>query len=162
MCSCNQAELSLQPPFLLQNASIPSKEYVRQLYLGDTPAATARSSLIDWMVDASQSLCLCSDATFLGVQLLDRYLQTVVQGGISAPAAFSQTSQLQLTAITALWVAAKFEGSPLPPAAAFLQHLPFSMPLVCKHKQLLAAEQVLLTALKYRLTCPSPKSFLRR
>eukprot|EP00878_Enallax_costatus_P015502 GHUV01016237.1.p1 GENE.GHUV01016237.1~~GHUV01016237.1.p1 ORF type:complete len:335 (+),score=101.71 GHUV01016237.1:941-1945(+) len=160
-----EAELEEEVATLLheqEKASIPTQEYVQQLYTGDHPAATQRSSLIDWMVEVSNGLQLSNDTTFLGVQLFDKYLQSVLHGGISAAAVFSQLSQLHLTAITALWVAAKYEGAHVPSASSFVQHLPCSMASSYNVKQLLAAEHVLLTALDHRLACPTPKSFLRR
>lgn len=114
------------------------------------------------MIDVSQELNLSNDVAFLGVQLLDKYLQSVLRGSVSAAAAFLQSTQLQLTGMTALWVAAKYEGAPVPAASAFLQQLPYDLPVSEKRQQLLAAEQVLLTALDHRLACPTPKSFLRR
>jgi cyclin A len=150
-----------------QVRSIPGKQYVQQLYTGGaTQGAAVRSSTIDWMVDTAQQLKLSSDSLFLAVQLLDRFLSAVLQECIDAAAAqaFMQSSKLQLSAITALWVAAKFEESCVPGASTFLQHLPGASRDNCHmlRQQLLEAEQVLLMTVDHRLAAPTPKTFLRR
>jgi hypothetical protein len=151
----------------LQLSSVPAKQYVQQLYNGSaTQAAGMRSSTVDWMVEAAQQLKLSSDSLFLGVQLLDRFLAAVLQACTDSAAvqAFLQSDKLQLAAITALWVAAKFEESCVPGASTFVQHLPAASHGNCHMllQQLLEAEQVLLTTVDHRLAAPTAKTFLRR
>lgn len=151
----------------LQLSSAPAKQYVQQLYCGSaTQAAAVRSSTIDWMVDTAQQLKLTSDSLFLGVQLLDRFLAAVLQecADVAAAQAFLQSGKLQLSALTALWVAAKFEESCAPGASTFVQHMPGALHGNCRVllQQLLEAEQVLLTTVDHRLAAPTAKTFLRR
>ncbi|WIA38067.1 hypothetical protein OEZ86_001436 [Tetradesmus obliquus] len=148
-------------------SSAPAKQYVQQLYCGGpTQAAAVRSSTIDWMVDTAQQLKLTSDSLFLGVQLLDRFLAAVLQecADVAAAQAFLQSGKLQLSALTALWVAAKFEESCVPGASTFVQHMPGASHGNCRVllQQLLEAEQVMLTTVDHRLAAPTAKTFLRR
>jgi hypothetical protein len=58
----------------------------------------ARASAVDWMIDGAWQLGVSSDALFLGVALLDRYLAA------RGPA---PEGCMPLAAATCLWVASK-------------------------------------------------------
>lgn len=142
---------------------MPAATFVQHLYSGSMPA-TERSSLVDWMVDVALQLQLSTDALFLAVQLMDKHMewqqqqqQQQVQG--KGDGSLSQNSHLK--ALTALWVAAKYEEASVPPAAAFLKQLPSSCSS-CTIQDFQEAEAVLLTAVDHRLALPTPKTFLRR
>lgn len=99
---------------------------------------TLRASMVDFMSSTASALHLCSDALFMGVALMDRYLA----------AAVPTPQQLGCTACACLSVASKYEQAASPPLRAFLAFLSPHHTLC----QLQEAEVEVLRALDYRIS----------
>ncbi|KFM28496.1 Cyclin-A1-1 [Auxenochlorella protothecoides] len=107
-----------------------------------------RSILVDWLVEVGQEYRMCSDTLYLAVAYVDRYLSVR-----AVP-----RSQLQLVGVAAMWVASKYEEI-YPPSVddyAYITDHTYS------RGQLAGAERDLLAALRFDLTQPTAKTFLRR
>ena len=107
-----------------------------------------RAILVDWLVEVALEYRLCSDTLHLTVALLDRFLSAAPVG----------RDQLQLAGIACMWAAAKYEEIYAPSARDFC----FITDNTYSPEQLVAMEASILAALKFRLTLPTAKAFLRR
>lgn len=119
-------------------------------YLAMQPEINAkmRSILVDWLVEVSEEYKLCADTLYLAIGYLDRLL-TVHR----VPRA-----QLQLVGITCMWIAAKYEEIYPPNVSEFT----YITDNTYSKEQLVAMEEEVLKKLKYELTVPTAKTFLRR
>lgn len=135
----------------------PTPHSLRQLlrrpdanYLTQQPEINAkmRSILVDWLVEVAEEYKLCADTLYLAVGYLDRLL-TVHR----VPRA-----QLQLVGITCMWIAAKYEEIYPPNVNEFT----YITDNTYSKEQLVAMEEEVLKKLKYELTVPTAKTFLRR
>jgi cyclin A len=107
-----------------------------------------RAILVDWMVAAAYACQMTSDALFLAVDCLDRFLS-------AQPAA---RELLHLVAVTCLWLAAKYEEVQAPKLPTFLLLLPEG---TLAKATVLDMELRVLRTLGYQLTLPTAKTFLR-
>ena len=119
-------------------------------YLSTQPEINAkmRAILVDWLVEVAEEYKLCADTLYLAVGYLDRLL-TVHR----VPRA-----QLQLVGISCMWVAAKYEEI-YPPNVSEFSYITDN---TYSKEQLVAMEEEVLKKLKYELTVPTAKTFLRR
>ncbi|KAG1672700.1 hypothetical protein FOA52_005177 [Chlamydomonas sp. UWO 241] len=110
--------------------------------------AKMRAILVDWLVEVSEEYKLCADTTYQAVNYLDRYLSLEVV----------KRSQLQLVGVSCMWLAAKFEEIYPPNVADFC----YITDNTYSKAQLIHMEEVVLKKLRYELTVPTAKTFLRR
>jgi len=108
--------------------------------------AKMRVILVDWMVEVHLKFELLPQTFFSCIQLLDRYLETVVV----------VRNKLQLVGITCLMIVAKMEEVYVPMVKDYLA--------VCDNaysrKELLDMEGQILAAVNFNVLCPTPFSFL--
>ncbi|GLC39700.1 Cyclin-A1-2 [Pleodorina starrii] len=134
-------------------------EYLREAELLRRPApdyidsqpeinAKMRSILVDWLVEVSEEYRMVPDTLYYAVNFLDRVLS--VQR--------VSRSQLQLVGITCMWIAAKYEEI-YPPNVGEFSYITDN---TYSREQLVAMEEEVLKKLKYELTVPTAKTFLRR
>lgn len=121
---------------------VTDKEY--EFYL----RPTMRAILVDWLIEVHCKFRLFPETLYLGINLMDRYLS---ENKVSL-------SRLQLIAITALLVAAKFEEVNLPK----LSNYSYITDNAYTNEEIKQAEFVLLNKLDYNLGWPNPLNFLRR
>ena len=110
--------------------------------------ATMRVRVVDWLQEVSAEARFADETAFLGVLLLDRYLELVPV----------RAEALQLVGVAALMVASKFEDEhPLGATDA----LYFTDGLYTK-SALLRQESAVLDALRFSVSAPSPLLFASR
>ncbi len=107
-----------------------------------------RSILVDWLVEVSEEYRLVADTLYNAVNFLDRVLSVH---------RVSRT-QLQLVGITCMWIAAKYEEI-YPPNVTEFSYITDN---TYSREQLVTMEADVLRRLKYELTVPTAKFFLRR
>lgn len=119
-------------------------------YLATQPEINAkmRTILVDWLVEVSEEYRMVPDTLYHAVSNLDRVLsgQRVAR------------SQLQLVGITCMWIAAKYEEI-YPPNVSEFSYITDN---TYSREELVSMEEEVLKKLKYELTVPTPKTFLRR
>ncbi|KAJ7762688.1 cyclin-like protein [Mycena olivaceomarginata] len=117
-------------------------------YMNDQPKLTweMRGVLNDWLIQVHARFRLNPETLFLCTNLIDRFLSTRAV----------RPSKLQLVGVVCLLVAAKFEENISPSVASLI--------FVCDHvytcKDILQAEQHVLSALGWDLSYPSPMNYL--
>jgi hypothetical protein len=109
-----------------------------------------RAKMVDWMTEvlniAFRSIC-CDQTLFLAVNILDRYIQSYEERGLTFKA-----SELHLTGVVCMFIASKYEDvQPLLLKTVFekIGHQKLSK------EQILAKEQDILQALGFRIGCNS-------
>ncbi|KAK9821103.1 hypothetical protein WJX81_004601 [Elliptochloris bilobata] len=107
-----------------------------------------RGILVDWLVEVAQEYKLVADTLFLAVSYLDRYLSLR-----NVPRA-----RLQLVGITCMLLAAKYEEIYAPQIEEFC----YITDNTYTRPEILAMEEEVLGALRFELTAPTPRVFLRR
>ncbi|KAG2498047.1 hypothetical protein HYH03_003808 [Edaphochlamys debaryana] len=119
-------------------------------YLSQQPEINSkmRSILVDWLVEVSEEYRMVPDTLYYAVSFLDRVLS--VQR--------VSRSQLQLVGITCMWIAAKYEEI-YPPNVGEFSYITDN---TYSREQLVQMEEEVLKKLKYELTVPTAKTFLRR
>ncbi|GIL51722.1 hypothetical protein Vafri_7655 [Volvox africanus] len=119
-------------------------------YIDSQPEINAkmRAILVDWLVEVSEEYRMVPDTLYYSVNFLDRVLS--VQR--------VSRSQLQLVGITCMWIAAKYEEI-YPPNVGEFSYITDN---TYSREQLVAMEEEVLKKLKYELTVPTAKTFLRR
>ena len=110
--------------------------------------ARSRALLVNWMMEICHKFRLVSETLYLSVNLMDRYLSVCA----------CPRDELQLLAVTALFVAAKFEevSPPVLDDFAYISADRYTT------QQIIDFERDLLRAVEWRLTAPCPLLFLRR
>jgi hypothetical protein len=107
-----------------------------------------RGILIDWLVEVHLKFKLRHETLFLTVNILDRYL--AVQK--------VNRQRLQLVGVVSLMLAAKYEEIYPPEVRDYVY--------ICDNaytrEQIVKMEQMILQTLNFRLTVPTPRSFLKR
>lgn len=122
-----------------------SPDYMqRQLHVN----AKMRGILVDWLVSVQVKYKLESKTLFLAINLLDRYL------GQTAAA----RRHLQLVGVTVLLIAAKFEEI-YPPEISVLVYITDN---TYSREDIIKMEVSILTALDFKICCPTPMHFLER
>ncbi|XP_010003718.1 PREDICTED: G2/mitotic-specific cyclin-B1 [Chaetura pelagica] len=107
-----------------------------------------RAMTVDWLVQVHLKFRLQEETLYMAVAILDRYLQDN-----SVP-----KNMLQLVAVTAMFVASKYEEV-LPPCTrdfAYVTDNTYTKLQICQ------METKILRALDFGLGCPLPPHFLRR
>lgn len=108
--------------------------------------STMRSVLVDWMVDVAEEQGLQHETLFQAVSMVDRFLSTM---GIS-------TSSFQLLGVAALFTASKYEEIYPPDLYQFVNVTDKTYSAA----QILNMEQLVLKAVDFRISGPTPYYFL--
>jgi cyclin A len=134
----------------LDPALRPSDPYRRDLsYCQPDMTPGMRAILVDWLVEVAQEYRLCSDTLFLAVSALDRFLSRC--GPVPR-------EKLQLAGVACMWLASKYEEIYAPGSRDFV----YITDGTYTRGELVDAEAAVLSALSFRLTQPTAKTFLRR
>ena len=124
---------------------------VRPTYLSWQPEVTnhMRSVLVDWLVSVHLQYKLQQETLYLAVNLIDRYLEKATVA----------RSKLQLVGATCMFIAAKYEEVYNCPRARDIY-------LICDRlypkQEIIQMETVILSALGYKISAPTPLTFLVR
>jgi cyclin B len=107
-----------------------------------------REILIDWLVEVHHKFTLSLETLYLAINLVDRFLERrAVSRG-----------KLQLVGCTAMLLASKYEEICVPVVKDFV-HVADN---TYSKEQILAMEGIILSALQFNLTTPSPLRFAQR
>jgi len=107
-----------------------------------------REILVDWMVEVQLKFKLKEETLFLAIHFLDRFLERRLV----------TRTKLQLVGCTALLLAAKYEEIYAPEVNDFVA----ISDKAYTREQIIAMEGIMLTALNFNLTVPTPINFLQR
>ncbi|KAL8167208.1 hypothetical protein V2J09_008707 [Rumex salicifolius] len=110
--------------------------------------ASMRSILIDWLVEVSEEYRLVPDTLYLTVNYVDRYLS-----GNSM-----NRQRLQLLGVACMMIAAKFEEICAPQVEEYC----YITDNTYFKEEVLQMESAVLSFLKFEMTAPTVKCFLRR
>ncbi|XP_010530202.1 PREDICTED: cyclin-A1-1 [Tarenaya hassleriana] len=110
--------------------------------------ASMRSILIDWLVEVAEEYRLVPDTLYLTVNYIDRYLS----GNVIS------RQRLQLLGVTCMMIAAKYEEICAPQVEEFC----YITDNTYFKEEVLEMESSVLNYLKFEMTAPTPKCFLRR
>ncbi|CAA7013433.1 unnamed protein product [Microthlaspi erraticum] len=124
----------------------PALDYMERIQLNIN--ASMRSILIDWLVEVAEEYRLLPETLYLAVNYVDRYL--------SGNAMTKQN--LQLLGISCMMIAAKYEEVFVPLVEDFC----YITDNTYLKNELLEMESSVLNYLKFELTTPTAKCFLRR
>ncbi|XP_059630693.1 cyclin-A1-4-like isoform X2 [Cornus florida] len=109
--------------------------------------SSMRSILIDWLVEVSEEYNLVPETLFLSVNYIDRYLS----GNII------NRQRLQLLGVACMMIAAKYEEICAPQVEEFV----FITDNTYFKEEVLQMESAVLNYLKFEMTAPTAKCFLR-
>lgn len=107
-----------------------------------------REELVDWLIAVHTRFQFLGETLHLTVHLMDRFLS-------KKPVS---RRKLQLVALSALFIASKYEETVIPSIAEYLNVTDNAY----SSKELLEAERFMLSTLQYKLGWPGPLGFLRR
>ncbi|GAB2261695.1 hypothetical protein Droror1_Dr00002692 [Drosera rotundifolia] len=107
-----------------------------------------RGILIDWLVEVSEEYALVPDTLYLTVNLIDRFLSQN----------YIEKQRLQLLGVTCMLMASKYEEI----CAPRVEELCFITDNTYTKDEILKMENQVLTFLRYQLSVPTTKTFLRR
>ncbi|KEH35322.1 putative cyclin [Medicago truncatula] len=124
----------------------PSMDYMEKIQKKIN--ASMRAMLIDWLVEVADEYRLLPDTLFLAVNYLDRYLSGKAMN----------TQQLQLLGVTCMMIAAKYEEICAPKVEEFC----YVTDNTYSKEQVLEMESSVLNFLKFEMTAPTIRCFLRR
>ncbi|GLJ18967.1 hypothetical protein SUGI_0339180 [Cryptomeria japonica] len=110
--------------------------------------ANMRGILVDWLVEVAEEYKLVPDTLYLTVSYIDRFLSANVVN----------RQRLQLLGVTCMLVASKYEEICAPHVEEFC----YITDNTYTREEVLEMEIDVLTYLRYDLTTPTTKSFLRR
>ncbi|CAL8471815.1 g11357 [Coccomyxa elongata] len=110
--------------------------------------ANMRGILVDWLVEVALEYKLVSDTLFLAISYIDRFLSLHVV----------PRQQLQLVGVSCMLLAAKYEEIYAPQVEEFC----YITDNTYTKKEILGMEDNVLDALRFELTVPTPRIFLRR
>ncbi|XP_010532201.1 PREDICTED: cyclin-A1-1-like isoform X2 [Tarenaya hassleriana] len=110
--------------------------------------ASMRSILIDWLVEVAEEYRLVPDTLYLTVNYIDRYLS----GNVIS------RQRLQLLGVTCMMIAAKYEEICAPQVEEFC----YITDNTYFKEEVLEMESSVLNYLKFEMTAPTIKCFLRR
>jgi len=133
--------------FLLteETARLPSPTYMDQQR---DINQKMRAILVDWLVEVHSKYRLHDETLWLGVQIVDRYLQTTQV----------MRNRLQLVGVAAMLIAAKFEEIHPPEVRDFA----YITDNTYSKQEILDMEAVMLNALGFDLACPTAVHFLTK
>ncbi|CCK68422.1 B-type cyclin CLB5 KNAG_0A07690 [Huiozyma naganishii CBS 8797] len=128
--------------------TLPSHNYLvkhqSQIYY----RPSVRAILIDWLVEVHEKFQCFPETLYLAINIMDRFFA----GNRVA------TDKLQLVAVSALFMAAKFEEVHLPKLSEYA----YITAGAATNTSIKKAELFMLTSLKFDLGWPNPLNFLRR
>uniref|UniRef100_A0A2C9U1F9 B-like cyclin n=2 Tax=Manihot esculenta TaxID=3983 RepID=A0A2C9U1F9_MANES len=110
--------------------------------------ASMRAILIDWLVEVAEEYRLVPDTLFLTVNYIDRYLSGNVMN----------RQKLQLLGVACMMIAAKYEEICAPQVEEFC----YITDNTYFREEVLEMESNVLNYLKFEMTAPTAKCFLRR
>ncbi|KAF8390830.1 hypothetical protein HHK36_023129 [Tetracentron sinense] len=110
--------------------------------------ASMRAILIDWLVEVTEEYRLVPDTLYLAVNYIDRYLSGNVMN----------RQRLQLLGIACMMIAAKYEEICAPQVEEFC----YITDNTYFKEEVLQMEATVLNYLKFEMTAPTAKCFLRR
>ncbi|KAF5468960.1 hypothetical protein F2P56_013067 [Juglans regia] len=110
--------------------------------------ASMRAVLIDWLVEVAEEYRLLPDTLFLTVNYIDRYLSGNVVN----------RQRLQLLGVACMMIAAKYEEICAPSVDEFC----YVTDNTYFKEEVLQMESAVLNSLKFEMTAPTAKCFLRR
>ncbi|KAJ0025262.1 hypothetical protein Pint_08125 [Pistacia integerrima] len=110
--------------------------------------ASMRAILIDWLVEVAEEYKLVPETLFLTVNYVDRYLSGNV----------INRQKLQLLGVSCLMIAAKYEEICAPQVEEFC----YVTDHTYSKEEVLQMESAVLNYLKFEMTVPTAKCFLRR
>ena len=130
--------------------NLETQHRVPEMFLhGHKVSPWMRSTVIDWLIQLQVGLTLLPETLYLTVAILDRYLSV---------ASKTSCDQLQLIAVTAMFIASKYEETQAPEIGAFAYVTDNSF----TKKDIIRMELCILNALKGYVSFPLPIQFLRR
>lgn len=124
----------------------PSTNYMEKLQQDISPSM--RGILIDWLVEVSEEYKLVPDTLYLTVNLIDRFLST----------SLIQKHRLQLLGVTCMFIASKYEEMCAPRVEEFC----FITDNTYTKEEVVKMEKEVLNLLRFQLSVPTTKTFLRR
>lgn len=124
----------------------PSGNFMESMQQDINP--TMRGILVDWLVEVAEEYKLVPDTLYLTVSYIDRYLSLHVV----------TRQRLQLLGVACMLIAAKYEEICAPQVEEFCY---ITDNTYCR-EEVLEMERAVLNVLKFELTTPTTKSFLRR
>ena len=108
-----------------------------------------RATIIDWLIQLQVGFTLLPETLYLTVAIVDRYLASESE---------IPCDQLQLLAVTAMFIASKYEESTAPDVSAFAYITDYAFTI----KDIIRMELKVLTTLNGYISFPLPLQFLRR
>ena len=108
-----------------------------------------RSTVIDWLIQLQVGFTLLSETLYLTVAIMDRYLSMETK---------TPCDQLQLLAVTSMFIASKYEETQAPEIGAFA----YITDEAFTKKDIIRMELCVLNTLKCYVSFPLPLQFLRR
>lgn len=124
----------------------PSANFMDSMQQDINP--TMRGILVDWLVEVAEEYKLVPDTLYLTISYIDRYLSSHVV----------TRQKLQLLGVACMLIAAKYEEICAPQVEEFCY---ITDNTYCR-EEVLEMERGVLNELKFELTTPTTKSFLRR
>lgn len=124
----------------------PSIDFMERVQKDINPSM--RAILIDWLVEVAEEYRLAPDTLFLTVNYMDRYLSGNVMN----------RKQLQLLGIACMMIAAKYEEICALQVAEFC----YITDNTYSKEEVLQMESAVLNYLKFEMTVPTTKCFLRQ
>lgn len=107
-----------------------------------------RTILINWLIEVADEYQLQTETLFICTSIIDRFLSTMS----------ITTSNLQLLGVAAMFIATKYEEIYPPTLYQFVEVTDDSY----SGQQIRHMEQVILKALEFRISLPTPTFFLRQ
>ncbi|KAH9534307.1 hypothetical protein CY35_18G101000 [Sphagnum magellanicum] len=111
-------------------------------------STSMRGILVDWLVEVAEEYKLVPDTLYFTISYIDRYLS----GNVVA------RQRLQLLGVSCMLIAAKYEEICAPQVEEFC----YITDNTYRREEVLEMERLVLNHLKFELTTPTTKSFLRR
>ncbi|XP_047311824.1 G2/mitotic-specific cyclin-2 [Impatiens glandulifera] len=129
----------------MENTSCVSPDYMAQQF---DINEKMRAILIDWLIEVHHKFDLREETLFLTINLIDRYLaqECVVR------------KKLQLVGLVALLLACKYEEVSVP----VVDDLIFISDKAYTRQEILGMEKLMLNALQFNMSVPTPYVFMRR
>lgn len=124
----------------------PSANFMESMQQDINPSM--RGILVDWLVEVAEEYKLVPDTLYLTVSCIDRYLSAHVV----------TRQRLQLLGVACMLIAAKYEEICAPQVEEFC----YITDNTYGREEVLEMERGVLRVLKFELTTPTIKSFLRR
>ncbi|QLG73630.1 hypothetical protein HG535_0F01410 [Zygotorulaspora mrakii] len=128
--------------------TLPSHNYLTDTKSKHNLRPSMRAILIDWLVEVHEKFQCYPETLFLTINIMDRFLS---MNKVTL-------SKLQLLAVTALFIAAKFEEVNLPKLSDYA----YITDGAATKNDIKNAEMFMLSSLEFNIGWPNPMNFLRR